>query len=639
MKIHKLSAQLSNQIAAGEVIERPASVVKELIENSIDAGATEIIIDIEQGGTKLIRIRDNGCGIDKEDLVLALDRHATSKLLQVEDLAAINTLGFRGEALASISSVSRLELSSRSTGADQAWKVMAEGITNPNLEPCAQPVGTSIVIRDLFFNTPARKKFLKNERIEFNHIESLIKRIALSHFHISFNLSHNGKSCFNAMAAKSIKQQERRVAEICGKSFIEHAVTVEFEAENLKLYGWLAQPTFSRSQADLQYFYVNQRAVKDKLVTHAVRQAYADVLYNKRHPAYVLYLDLDPHFVDVNAHPTKHEVRFREGRMVHDFIFRSLYKAIADIRPEEVIATSIESEINSSSEQQQNIIEPRQYSMPMNFEQSVDQAHIHTQVNAAVDYQAIAQQHNQHKNYQHHQYQHQAKQSSSGVNYQKNYQNLYQINKQFNPDNQIASNPVQENIPVLGYAIAQLKGIYILAENAQGLILVDMHAAHERILYERMKKAMHADGIIAQPLLVPVSIAVSEQEANYVEEHLSLFAKLGLVIERMGPETVVIKQVPEILRKKNVEQIARDIIADIVTHGETKRLEETINFILGNIACKSAIKANHKLTIPEMNAILRDMETTDRSGQCNHGRPTWVQLSLDELDKFFLRGR
>lgn len=624
MKIHKLSAQLSNQIAAGEVIERPASVVKELIENSIDAGSTEIHIDIEQGGAKLIRIRDNGCGIDKEDLVLALDRHATSKLLQVEDLAAIHTLGFRGEALASISSVSRLELSSKATGADQAWKVSAEGVTNPNLEPSAQPIGTSITIRDLFFNTPARKKFLKSERVEFNHIESLIKRIALSHFHISFSLTHNGKQCFNAIAAKSIKQQERRVAEICGKAFIEHAVTVEFEADDLKLYGWLAQPTFSRSQADLQYFYVNQRAVKDKLVTHAVRQAYADVLYNKRHPAYVLFLDLDPHYVDVNAHPTKHEVRFREGRMVHDFIFRSLYKAIAQIRPEEVIEmretveqTSIGSSINTT--------EPKQFAMPLHSPHSQSQFQDSPAQPRSFSYEQQAQASQSQPQYQ-------ARQSSPGASYQKNLQDLYQVDK-----NSLESD--SENIPVLGYAIAQLKGIYILAENATGLVLVDMHAAHERIVYERMKKAMQADGIISQPLLVPVSIAVSEQEANYVEEQLNLFAKLGLVIDRLGPETLVVKQVPEVLRKSNVEQIVRDIVADIMAHGETKRLEETINFILGNIACKSAIKANHKLTIPEMNAILRDMEVTDRSGQCNHGRPTWVQLSLEELDKFFLRGR
>lgn len=598
MRIQKLTSQLANQIAAGEVIERPASVIKELIENSLDARSTFITVDIEQGGGKLIRVRDNGNGIHKDDIALALDRHATSKIHDVEDLATISTLGFRGEALASISSVSRLELSSRHKEGDSAWRVIAEGDHITELEPSAQPQGTSIAIRDLFFNTPARKKFLRSERVEFSHIEDVVKRIALSHFEVGFELLHDGKSLFRVPPANNQVQQERRVATICGKDFLENALYIEFEASGLSMRGWVADPTFSRSQADKQYFYVNHRAVRDKIVSHAVRQAFEDVLYNKRHPVYVLFLDLNPSLVDVNAHPTKFEVRFREGRLVHDFIFKSLHKAIADVRPQ---VANIE--FQTQTQAPAPSYQPQQHQMPFKAEQTVEA------------YQAL----------------YQAPKSSGAYSSPP-------------PSHEVAQQTIErsagdEGVPPMGYAIAQLKGIYILAENAQGLVLVDMHAAHERIYYEQMKKSMQENNLIAQPLLVPVTVVVSENEADCIEAQVQLLTKLGMTIERIGPEALAIKQVPELLRRADVAQLLKDIIADLMTLGETKRLEETMNHILGNMACKGAVKANHRLTIPEMNAILRSMETTERSGQCNHGRPTWVAMSLEELDKFFLRGR
>lgn len=603
MRIQKLSPQLSNQIAAGEVIERPASVVKELIENSLDAGASEIEIEIEQGGEKLICVRDNGRGIHHDDLTLALDRHATSKVLSFDDLAAIQTLGFRGEALASMNSVSRLELQSRIPTAEEGWRIFSDAMISIEKEPCAHPIGTTVRVRDLFFNTPARKKFLKNERIEFSHIENLIKRIALSHFEVGFRLMHNGRATFYLPPASTMLEKEKRVATVCGQAFLEHALFIEAEHTGLKIFGWVAEPTFSRSQADTQYFYVNRRCIKDKVVTHAVRQAYADVLYNQRHPAYVLFFELDPQQVDVNAHPTKHEVRFRESRMVHDFIFRSLHQAIADIRP------SIETNLASIPTPIPSVPPP-----------VVFQNHLKIGENPLIAQQSVEQ-----------------------------YQSLYQVGRTpFAPTPEILSieaspitpAPIAESpIPVLGYAIAQLKGIYILAENEKGMVLVDMHAAHERILYEEMKAAMQAGHLIAQPLLIPVTLQVNEQEATHVEDNIALFNSLGLVVEQMGPETLIIKQVPEVLRKADVAQIVRDIIADLATFGESKRLEELIGEIMGNMACKAAIKANHRLTLPEMNAILRSMEVVPRSGQCNHGRPTWIQLTLEELDKFFLRGR
>jgi DNA mismatch repair protein MutL len=617
MRIHTLSAQLANQIAAGEVIERPASVVKELIENSIDAGATEIVIDIEHGGEKSICVRDNGCGIHHDDLTLALDRHATSKILSSDDLTGIMTLGFRGEALASMSSVSRMELHSRIKDVNSGWKIFSDGMKNILKEPSSQAMGTSVIVRDLFFNTPARKKFLKNERVEFTHIENLVKRMALSHFHVGFHLSHNGRAIFHLAPAITMLEKEKRIALVCSQEFLKHAVFIEVEHAGLKLSGWLAQPTFSRSQSDIQFFYVNGRSIKDKVVTHAIRQAYEDVLYNQRHPAYVLFFDINPQEVDVNAHPTKHEVRFRESRMVHDFIFKSLHQAIAEIRPDTLLH-KLEQLNDGEQGETPNFPTPGRgpaggwvpkegkfgvspTAAPFTAQQDIEQ-------------------------------------------YQLLYQTENRVGTRPVPTTPLSANkltitPDQTTIPTLGYAIAQLKGIYILAENEAGLILVDMHAAHERILYEEMKTSLQAGHLAAQPLLIPVTLQVREHEASYIEDHPKVFNTLGLVVERLGPETLIVKQVPTILKTANIAQIVQDIIADLAIMGESKRLEETINHIMGNMACKAAMKAHHRLTLPEMNAILRSMENVPRSGQCNHGRPTWIQLTLEELDKFFLRGR
>jgi DNA mismatch repair protein MutL len=595
-RIHLLSPRLSNQIAAGEVVERPASVIKELIENAIDAGATNIDIDIERGGSKLMRVRDNGGGIDKEDLALALSRHATSKITDLDDLEAVATLGFRGEALASISSVSRLTLSSNTTTEGKGWQVRAEGRDmQTEVSPCAHLQGTTVEVQDLFFNTPARRKFLRTENTEYGRIEDVVKKLALAQPKITFQLKHNGRVVYQYRAAATQAEQERRVAQVCGPAFMQNALFVESERNGLRLWGWVALPAFSRSQADLQYFYVNTRSIRDKVVTHAVRQAYADVLYHGRHPAFVLNLELDPAIVDVNVHPTKHEVRFRDSRLVHDFLFRTLHHALADVRPSD--------RLEQQTETTNVAIESVQQQTAMNFFQRPSLA-----VNQVREEMAA-------------------------------YQVLHRpLN--FN-DDQFAESNVRADveIPPLGYAIAQLKGIYILAENAQGLIVVDMHAAHERITYEQMKVDMTSAGLTSKPLLVPESIAVSQKEADCAEEHTKIFQSLGFELQRAGPESLLIRQIPALLDRSNVEQLVRDVLSDIVEHGSSERISEKMNAILGDMACHCSVRANRKLSIPEMNALLRDMEATERSGQCNHGRPTWTAMSLQELDKLFLRGR
>ncbi len=622
-KIKLLSPRLANQIAAGEVVERPASVIKELLENSIDAGATRLDIDIEQGGVKLIRIRDNGSGVEKEDLPMALSRHATSKIYELDDLEAVGTLGFRGEALASISSVSRLSLCSNTETSGSGWKVQAEGRDmEAELSPAPHPTGTTVEVRDLFFNTPARRKFLRTEKTEFNRIDEVIKRLALSRFDVAFNLNHNGRAIHSWRAAQSKAECERRVAQVCGPAFIDNSVHVDIERAGLRLWGWVALPTFSRSQADLQHFYVNGRAIRDKLVTHAVRQAYQDVLYHGRHPAFVLFLELDPATVDVNVHPTKHEVRFRDGRMVHDFLFRSLHHALADVRPEDQMAQAREQESREMAsglaagefKQQENM--RFQNSQTESGGQSVSYSPQYSSPPSAdrvqqtmVNYAAL----------------HPSGEASDSLGGQ--VQSLDDIGEQ------------DGEIPPLGYAIAQLKGIYILAENAQGLIVVDMHAAHERITYERMKQAFEGEGVKAQPLLVPENIAVSQKEADCAEQHDATFQSLGLELQRAGPESLLIRQVPVLLNRASVEQLVRDVISDLIEHGSSERITHHMNEILSTMACHGSVRANRRLSIPEMNALLRDMEATERSGQCNHGRPTWALQTLDELDKLFMRGQ
>ncbi len=606
--IRLLSPRLANQIAAGEVVERPASVAKELLENSLDAGASQLDVEVEGGGIKLLRVRDNGGGIAKDELALALSRHATSKIYELDDLEAVATLGFRGEALASISSVARLTLTSNNGAADHAWSVTAEGRDmEAELAPAAHPRGTCVEVRDLFFNTPARRKFLRTEATEYGRIEDVLKRLALSRFTVGFSLKNNGRLVHAWRPATQQAEQERRVAQICGPAFIDSALHLDMDGPGLRLWGWVALPTFSRSQADLQHFYVNGRAIKDKLVTHAIRQAYQDVLFHGRHPAYVLYLELDAANVDVNVHPTKHEVRFRDGRLVHDFLFRALHKALADVRPEAATAPA------RNAPSADAVAQPVPQQPALNLYQRPASLTPNVIAEDMSLYQAFT-----------------SLPTPTPVarpSYSPSQPSLDQLAAE------------ESQIPPLGFALAQLKGVYILAENAQGLILVDMHAAHERITYERLKQQTEQAGIQSQPLLVPQSLAVSEKESDFAEQHAALFSQLGLLVERAGPETLLIRQVPVLLNKADIPQLVRDLLADLIEHGQTQRIQEAVNTVLGTMACHGSVRASRRLSIPEMNALLRDMEATERAGQCNHGRPTWTLLSLNQLDALFMRGQ
>ncbi len=610
-RIQLLNPRLANQIAAGEVVERPASVVKELLENSLDAGASRIDLEVEAGGVKLIRLRDNGGGIDKDDLPLAMSRHATSKIRDLDDLEKVVSLGFRGEALASISSVARLTLTSATDESSSGWQVSCEGrAMQATVKPAPHPRGTTVEMRDLFFNTPARRKFLRTEKTEFNHLEEVVKRLALSRYDVAFNLRHNSRVVHSLPAATNQLEQERRLSRVCGPAFLENALHIETEAAGLKLWGWVALPTFSRSQADMQHFFVNGRMIRDKLIAHAIRQAYRDVLFHGRHPAFVLYLELDPSIVDVNVHPTKHEVRFRDGRTVHDFIFRSLHRLLAEVRPDDQVNSA-----RLETQQQPAEIAPQQ--APISFNQP--------QYNAPSGA-----------------YRPESAVSESAVREQlQGYTAL-----QSRPASPAAPSGAQmpaahenEQIPPLGYALAQLKGVYILAENENGLVLVDIHAAHERITYERMKTARDNQSIRSQPLLVPLTLAVSEREAACAENSSAMFEQLGMRVERVGEESLVVRELPVLLANSDVDQLVRDVLSDFMEYGSSDRMLAHIDEILATMACHGSVRANRKLTIPEMNALLRDMEATERSGQCNHGRPTWVQVSLPELDKWFLRGR
>jgi DNA mismatch repair protein MutL len=595
-RIQLLAPRLANQIAAGEVVGRPASVIKELMENSLDAGAQRVDVEIDNGGLRLMRVRDDGRGIHKDDLALSLSRHATSKIHSLEDLDGIETLGFRGEALASIASVSRLTLSSAVAG-ESGWAITGEGDANVNLTPIPHPQGTSVEVRDLFFNTPARRKFLRAEKTEFNHIADLFKRIALSHFPVAFTLRHNQKLVYNFRPAMTELDQEHRLRDILGKDFIESAMKIESQASGLYLHGWTSQPAFSRSQMDMQFLYINGRFIRDKQLNHAVKRAYSDVLFHGRFPAYILFLDVEPAAVDVNVHPTKHEVRFREHRLIYDFFYKSLRDAIAQMQPADQTstnATTIEQlmGVKPVNESANSYPYPREQApMPLQVRETMEAyTHLHGEQNVL--------------------------------------------------ENSSVATPEKEEVfPPLGFAIAQLHGVYILAQNKEGMIIVDMHAAHERITYERMKKALEEHQLHSQPLLVPITFAVSEKEAAFAEENQLFIQKLGIELERMGPESLAVRQIPALLSNSNVEQLMRDVLSDLIEYGSSIRIEENINEILSTMACHGSVRANRQLTIQEMNALLRDMEITERSGQCNHGRPTWVQLSMMDLDKFFMRGR
>ncbi len=612
VRIQRLSAQLSNQIAAGEVVERPASVLKELLENSVDAGATRIWIDVEEGGQRLLKVRDNGHGIVRDDLVLALDRHATSKVSHVEDLARITTLGFRGEALPSIASVSRLQLISRAIGADQGWQLFCNGgleVDEP--QPDAHPQGTSVIVRDLFFNTPARKKFLRTDKTEFRHIEDVVRRMVLAHPEMMWVLKHNGRVVREYPAGDGQTEWERRIGAVLGGDFVDQALYLHSEVGEMALQGWVGRPVGSRSQPDQQFFFVNGRMVRDKVVTHAIRQAYQDVLFHGRHPVFLLFLTMEPQLVDVNVHPTKHEVRFRESRMVHGFITRSIQDVLAAERPGTAHTEPLEVVDRETGEVQQLTREGSQRSPLRDWVEMPKPASSSggLRVNRSLDLSLPS-----------------SPPSAAVTGVKESDITGY------------GAEEVDQDYP-LGHALAQLHGVYILAQNRQGLVLVDMHAAHERITYERLKKAIAGEGIRTQRLLVPVSLSVSEKEAELVEHQQALFTRFGVTLDRTGPQSLLVREVPVLLSHADAASLARDLLSDLIEHAQSRQVEQRINETLATVACHGSVRAGRQLTLPEMDALLRDMEQTERSGQCNHGRPTWRQLTMDELDGFFQRGQ
>jgi DNA mismatch repair protein MutL len=597
LSIQLLSDSLINQIAAGEVIERPASVVKELVENALDAGARRIEVELERGGCGLIRVSDDGVGIDAGDMSLALARHATSKIASLKDLENVATLGFRGEALPSIASVSRLSLASRTAGAAHAWVVDARDGEISAPAPASHGLGTRVEVRDLFFNVPARRKFLRTETTEYQQIVRMLERMALSRFDVAFALIHNGKNVWTLSSAQSSAQRLERVARICGEEFAAHVIELRHETESLRLEGWLALPTFSRSQADLQFAYVNGRFVRDKLLVGAARLAYRDVLFHGRFCAYVLYLHLDPSQVDVNAHPQKLEVRFRDSHRIHDFVFRTLEKVLADTRPSAESAGSAPADWLTGAS---------------HFAAAPGQAHFSLP---------------------------EAPHRASADAY-RSYLGAAAAQVRDEPLAQGALNgaaPHGTSAP-LGYAIAQLHGVYILAQSADGMVLVDMHAAHERIMYEGMKKLL-AGHTSQQQLLMPEVLNVTPAQADAAEEHSQEFSALGFAVTRLGPDQLALRAIPTLLAGRDPAGIVRDVLSDLLESGHSRRVEESINHLLATMACHAAVRAQRSLSLPEMNALLREMEGTERADQCNHGRPTWVRLSMSELDRLFLRGR
>jgi DNA mismatch repair protein MutL len=586
MPILQLPGHLVNQIAAGEVVERPSSVVKELVENSLDAGARSISIDIVAGGAKLIRVRDDGAGIPKDEIVLALSRHATSKISSLEDLEEVASLGFRGEALPSVASVARLSLTTSTGG--KAWKVEADNSVIGEPAPAAHPIGTTVEVQDLFYNTPARKKFLRTERTEYNHIDKWIRRLALARPDVAFAVSHNRRAVLNLKVANGPEEILDRIGKLCGDAFAGQTLFIDRESDDIALSGWIGLPTFNRSQADLQYWFVNGRSITDKTLSHAVRHAYRDVLFHGRYPAYVLFLSMKPAMVDANAHPAKHEVRFRNGRQVHGIVSQAIEFALRDTRPGGHHVIPPPTKIIGSKIYQQSTMSLSAGGQVSTL--SVSEAMGGYQALAAIEMTERAM-------------------------------------------------PAGEEVPPLGFAIAQLAGIYVLAENADGLVVVDMHAAHERIVYEKLKTSFDAKTIVSQPLLVPATIAVSESEADRAEEAGEVFSRLGLLIDRGGPTSLLIRQIPALLKQADAEALIRDVLSDLQESGSSNRIEDTCHDILATMACHHSVRANRKLTHPEMNALLREMESTERADQCNHGRPTWTTISIADLDRLFLRGQ
>ena len=613
--IVQLDDKLINQIAAGEVIERPASLLKELLENSVDAGATHIRIQAESGGFKRVVVQDNGGGIAESDARLALSRHATSKLNRFDDLYNITTLGFRGEALPSIAAVSRLTLTSRTADAAHACRITCDGGQFGELKPAAHPPGTTIEVAELFYNTPARRKFMRGERTELKYMQEVVRRIALAHEQIEIEFAHDGKTLFHARAANDDAQRRARLAAICGAPFAEQSVAVDDRAGALQLHGWIGLPTFSRSQRDLQHFFVNQRAVRDYLIAHAVRRAYNDVLYHGRHPAFVLFLQIAPNLVDVNVHPAKTEVRFREMRAVQDYIYRTLHRVIANLAvgdgavnlptPDAALAASAQSQSPSSPSS------PKPFFYPTNHRQH--------HLSVAEQLQPYGELHR------------------SADAFAGNVGGVDNASRESMGDAWGETDGAE--IPPMGYALAQLKGAYILAENADGLVMVDMHAAHERITYETLKRQAGEKNPSSQPLLVPIAVVVNPDEAEAAMLFGAQFNEIGFDMEMVGDEQLIIRAAPELLANLDIAELIRDALADLIAHGNSQRIENAQHEILSTAACHGSIRANRKLTHIEMNALLRQMEQVERAGQCNHGRPTWMRVSLGEIDKWFMRGR
>ncbi len=626
--IRPLPEILINQIAAGEVVERPASVVKELVENAIDAGASRVDIDLEEGGVRLIRIRDNGSGIAPEQLPLAVSRHATSKIADLDDLESVATLGFRGEALPSIASVSRFTLSSRRAHDEHGSALQIEGGKIGEVTPRAHAPGTTVEVRELFYNVPARRKFLRAERTELGHIEEWLRSLALARPDVELRVSHNGK------ASRRYKPgdlySDARLAETLGEDFANQAVRVDHSGAGLRLHGWIAQPHYSRASADQQYLYVNGRSVRDRSVAHAVKMAYGDVLYHGRQPAYVLFLELDPTRVDVNVHPAKHEVRFRDSRLVHDFVYRTLKDALADTRAgmsAQDIGVGPAHQVDAAAAPMASSAGASGFGLVRGAAPGAGSSGGGGGFSGWRPQQPLGLQ---------------------VADAPAAYAALYAAPAGAEPGAALPPMPTENGLPVtsadagvppLGYAIAQLHGIYILAENAEGLIVVDMHAAHERIGYERLKNAHDGIGLQSQPLLVPITLAVGEREADTAESEADTLAALGFEVTRAGPGSLHVRSIPALLAHAEPEGLLRDVLTDLREHGQSRRVASARDELLSTMACHGAVRANRRLTVPEMNALLRDMEITERSGQCNHGRPTWARFSLAEIDRWFLRGR
>jgi len=596
MPIHQLPELLVNQIAAGEVVERPSSVVKELVENSLDAGATSIQVTLEQGGKRLVRVSDDGCGIPVGELPLALARHATSKINTLPDLEGVATMGFRGEALPSMASVSRLTITSRTADAEYAWRVSTANGKLDEAVPAAGAPGTQVELRDLFYNVPARRKFLRTDQTEFNHIDELLKRFALARPDVGFQLQHNSRVVRQFLPVRTDADMLARLEAVTGPEFVEHVVEVDEQRGSLGLRGWVAEPRYNRAQADRQFFFVNGRVVRDRLVAHAIRQSFHDVLYHGRHPAFVLFLELPFSAVDVNVHPQKHEVRFRDSRSVHDFIFSSLSRRLADVG------------VGSGAPRPGTQVQEHAYTAPTG-EWAARQTAM--PISVAEQMQRYAQ----------------LVSTTGGL---------------AGAGASAGGGPLPESgdeFPPLGFALAQLHGVYILAQNRHGLVLVDMHAAHERITYERLKASLAESGIRSQNLLVPVTVHVSEREADMVETHAGRLEELGISCDRSGPQTVLVRKVPTLLQQADMTRLLQDVLSELVSDGKSLKIESEMDEALSSMACHGSVRANRQLNVAEMNALLRDMERTERVAQCNHGRPTWVQLDMQSLDRLFLRGR